>query len=857
MLTHARWQFRLIYQSAKQQAGQIDFDDLLHQLYHALQGEVGETFAQSIRAQYPVALVDEFQDTDPWQYGSLMPIYQHHDHCLLLMIGDPKQAIYRFRGADINTYLRARTDARLHHTLTQNFRSRDSLIRAVNHLFILAEDHPKAAFRHKNDKNNPIPFVEVSAGKSLAEFIVNGQPQAPLTLWAMQPNEWINKEDYQQGLAAVCADQILSLLNNPQTGFQTDKGIMRCQAQDIAILVRTRHEAKLMKEALNDRAVPHVYLSDKESIFSSEEAIDMWRWLVAVNEPESIRAIRAALASRSFAFSLTELDAFTDQESVWDEWVMRFHSWRDTWQQQGVLAMIYRLLHELEVARYWQQKPNGERRLTNLLHLAELLQKASLEREGRTAVIRWLIDQINQPQASTAQEHLVRLETDAASVTIITIHKSKGLEYPLVFLPFVMTIGMDKKNSQDDAEREVSWQESIRLLYVALTRASYAMWLGVAGFKSTGTNAGFYESALGYLLSGEDHRENNSQWAQSFHPWLMQAGSLISWQELGSIPLLEGMEQAMKNSCHSSLLKTALIPKLRCWPYWSVSSFSRLTRQLDAHFISASEFRLLESLNDSSKIHESEARSEFTALEPTPWQDLPAGAVIGEMMHSALQMLLEEASISNASYWMSYWEKQLNQHQIPLALRDAFHAWLIHLADHPIPLISHSTALTRLTADKFWCEMSFTLPVAQSHSKALDENLAGMILVGQDRPRLSYQPLGGLLTGFIDLIFEDNGKYYLIDYKTNKLNSGYDDKQCQKAMLAHRYDLQAMIYLLALHRLLSTRLPHYDYEQHMGGAIYWFIRASNTELPMQGFWHFKPSLAELTQFSDFFRSNPS
>jgi exodeoxyribonuclease V beta subunit len=153
--------------------------------------------------------------------------------------------------------------------------------------------------------------------------------------------------------------------------------------------------------------------------------------------------------------------------------------------------------------------------------------------------------------------------------------------------------------------------------------------------------------------------------------------------------------------------------------------------------------------------------------------------------------------------------------------------------------------------------MSFTLPVAQSHSKALDENLAGMILVGQDRPRLSYQPLGGLLTGFIDLIFEDNGKYYLIDYKTNKLNSGYDDKQCQKAMLAHRYDLQAMIYLLALHRLLSTRLPHYDYEQHMGGAIYWFIRASNTELPMQGFWHFKPSLAELTQFSDFFRSNPS
>lgn len=873
LLNHARVRVKHLYQQAKQRAGQFDFDDLLHQLYQALHGEAGEALAQAIRTQFPVALVDEFQDTDPWQYGCLMPLYQHREDCLLLMIGDPKQAIYRFRGADMDTYLRARKEARYHHTLTQNFRSSESVIWAVNRLFSLAEQQPKGAFQFKQGEDNPIAFVEVSAGKTLPSLQVAGRTQAALTLWAQQAHECVTKDSYLGVMADTCAQQIASLLGNKQTGFLSDLGLKRVEAKDMAVLVRNRSEAIRIQQSLREKRIPSVYLSDKESIFNSEEALDMWRWLVAVNEPESTRAIRAALASRCFAFPLAELDALTDDEGSWDEWVTRFRSWRDTWQQQGVLAMLYRLLHEQGIAHYWQQHAEGERRLTNLLHLAEVLQQASLEREGRIALIRWLATHICQPQASTAQEHLVRLESDASCITIITIHKSKGLEYPLVFLPFAMSLGMNKRQVSDEQERELDWQESIRLLYVALTRASHALWLGVAGLKSSTQSAGFYESALGYLLAGDKRGGDETQWAAAFQPWLAQAASqnnnrLIDWQPIDDNALSEA---ETLNAIDSepvafptvSSVQAPLVPHPRHWPYWQVTSYSRLTKQLDAQSITASEFRLLEQhaeLNDLADNHADE--SDLPLLQSlsreTPWQALPAGTGVGDIMHKALEALLTEASLDDSHFWLGFWQQQLNYQQLPLILESDFHAWLTAIAQTAIHLDSSKWTLAALsqrpTPRQCWCEMGFTLPLAQTHSNAIDASIRRMVLTGRERPSLSFQRLGGLLTGFMDLIVQHNGRYYVLDYKTNKLTQGYDDWACTQAILAHRYDVQAVLYVLALHRHLSARLPDYDYERDMGGAVYWFIRAADAEQPPQGVWHYKPSLVELEDWSHYFVS---
>ena len=917
LLKHAQIEVNRLYQQAKHQAGLFDFDDLLHQLYQALQGEAGESLAQAIRSQFPVALVDEFQDTDPWQYGCLMPLYQQREDCLLLMIGDPKQAIYRFRGADMDTYLRARKDALHHHTLTQNFRSSEFVIRAVNQLFALAETHPQGAFQFRQGEENPIAFVEVSAGKQLPGLKVAGQDQAAITLWAQEAGKCVTKDSYLTVMSAQCANEIARLLGSADTGFALEEGLKPLEAKDIAVLVRNRNEAVRIQQALREKRIPSVYLSDKESVFSSEEALDVWRWLQAVHEPESISAIRAALASRSFAFSLAELDSLRDNESAWDEWVTRFRAWRDTWQQQGVLAMLYRLLHEQGISHYWQQQVEGERKLTNLLHLAEVLQQASLEREGRTALIRWLASHISQPQVSTAQEHLVRLESDASCITIITIHKSKGLEYPLVFLPFAMSLGMNKRQVTDEQERELDWQESIRLLYVALTRASHALWLGVAGLKSSANSAGFYESALGYLLSGDRRGDDETLWAEAFQPWLVQADALMDWQPVEAIDVNnELIDEMVSESVSSSIAAQAvLLPKVRHWPYWQLSSYSRLTQQLNAQRISASEFRLLEDQTlERQAVFDDDSHSDLplfqiSAIE-TPWQSLPAGAGVGDLMHLALEAMLMESPIEDTLFWSSFWQQQLSSHHLPLTLEMNFHAWLTTLAAHPIRLISSepnnldlgklcktqrdgglgeglhyndiqpielnpstnqeieigslnkkqsalfrpSLSLNQLKQGVFCCEMGFTLPLSQTHSQAIDDCVSAMVLAGVARPKLSYQRLGGLLTGFMDLIFEYDGRYYVLDYKTNKLMQGYDDWSCQQGILSHRYDVQAMLYVLALHRYLSTRIANYDYDRHMGGAIYWFIRGADPLQPQQGVWHCKPSLAELESLSHIFSS---
>ncbi|MBD3767863.1 MAG: PD-(D/E)XK nuclease family protein [Gammaproteobacteria bacterium] len=169
-------------------------------------------------------------------------------------------------------------------------------------------------------------------------------------------------------------------------------------------------------------------------------------------------------------------------------------------------------------------------------------------------------------------------------------------------------------------------------------------------------------------------------------------------------------------------------------------------------------------------------------------------------------------------------------------------------------LFGPSLSLSQLNQGAFCCEMGFTLPLSQTHSQAIDDCVSAMVLAGVARPKLSYQRLGGLLTGFMDLIFEYEGRYYVLDYKTNKLMQGYDDWSCQQAILSHRYDVQAMLYVLALHRYLSTRLVHYDYDRHMGGAIYWFIRGADPQQPQQGIWQCKPSLVELENLSHIFSS---
>ena len=524
----------------------LGFADVQQRLAHALdeaaRGEPARVLRQRVLAQYPVALVDEFQDTSPLQLAIFERLYGlgHDDPArTLLLIGDPKQSIYGFRGADIHSYLRAaRAVGTRRHSLATNRRSTGPLVAVVNHLFATAEAREGAAAAMRaaagraaseagvfRFEAGALPFMAVEAAGRAERLVAGGVPLEALGIaFDALP---VRSSVSQQRLAEACALRIAGLLGDASAGFEQPGHDFRpLKPGDCAVLVRNRHEAAAVQRALSRRGVPAVYLSHADSVFATPEAADLLRLLDAVAEPRDSRGVRAALATALVGWPLPRLLALADDDTALEQAVAGFDALRHTWRRHGVLPMLRQALHRwIEPAR-WRGE-DGERALTNLLHLAELLQQAAGSLDGEHALRRWLANAIAEADRGAAppDEQLLRLESDAQRVRIVTIHRSKGLQYPLVFLPFATATRRASQPAyvvRSDAEgrrrlhlqlddtlraeaRRDDEREALRLLYVALTRAEHALWLG-AGVTKSGRGAASAPSwpstPLGWLLSG-------------------------------------------------------------------------------------------------------------------------------------------------------------------------------------------------------------------------------------------------------------------------------------------------------------------------------------------------------------------
>src|SRR5450830_945543 len=411
-------------------------------------------------------------------------------------------------GADIHSYLAARrATAGRHYRLGTNYRSTAALVHAVNQLFLHAEGDAakghagfaRGAFRFRTEAEHPLPFDAVSAA-SQAESLMGVAGKAQALAIATCDADDLKTDDYRKLFAGHCAEHIVGLLNDPQVGFEKHGVFTRLAPADIAVLVRDRKEARAVRQALMARQVRSVYLSDQDSVIDSAEAADLLRWLTAVANPLDGTLARAAFATTTADLPLAELARMAADELVWEERVEQLKNLHAVWQRQGVLAMLRRFIHELGLPPRLLAQPGGERRLTNLLHLAELLQSASRGLDGEQALIRWFAEQL-AGLGEAGDERVLRLESDAELVKVVTVHKSKGLEYPLVYLPFSASARRTERKHRsffeytDDAGRRVldlaltdealaavdraRLEEDLRLLYVAVTRARHFLWLGV------------------------------------------------------------------------------------------------------------------------------------------------------------------------------------------------------------------------------------------------------------------------------------------------------------------------------------------------------------------------------------------
>ena len=841
----------------KRARAELDFNDLLLQLHQALQGDGGAVLAARIRAQYPLAMVDEFQDTDPLQFAIFRAIYPDVDSrdYGLIMVGDPKQAIYSFRGADLHTYLMARqlTQGR-HYSLGMNFRSTTALIDAVNQLFIGAEQ-TRGAFGFGAASTTPLPFLPVKAKGKAEQLMRQGTPVAAMNYYLAPNNDAseLKKGGYQALMASACADAIADLLQQAShnaAGMVQD-GVMRAlQPADIAILVRDKNEAALIRRELRLRNVRSVYLSDNDSIFHSPEASAVLCWLQACHQPEDESLLRAALALPLSANSDAQLQYWLNNDAAWETLTEQVREFRHIWRSKGVLAMLTGWLHYFALPASWLAQEQGERQLTNVLHLAELLQSESQERDGESGLLRWLAEQLENPKNS--DELQLRLESDQQLVQVVTIHKSKGLQYNLVFLPFICAIKNVKKgqpqryfNGQqmildlapDDAalaqaERE-RLLEDIRLLYVALTRPVYACYLGLALFsEGNAKNSKLGQSALGYLLNISQEPSVDE---------LRQRLAALPWQQQ-PLPATTRFSSAGQSAqlVPARLLSTALKRE-----HWWIASYSALRTAGN----SAGETALAADTALDAQLQEEAAQLPAYSEQQLSMHDFPRGAVPGTFLHQ----LLEDAQLQGFANCDSNFIAQLLERSLGQYNWSQWQAvltrWLEQMLN--VPLSGVQCALSELTQVR--AELEFWLQSNAVNVLRLDKLITAAILPGRRRPPLLADNVNGMLKGFIDLTLQGaDGRYWVLDYKSNWLgsdDSAYTQDSMQHTLLDKRYDVQAALYLLALHRLLKLRQPDYLQapQRYLGGALYWFIRA-----PAQGQLQLDADMALLQQLDALF-----
>jgi len=863
---------------AKQRSKVMNYDDLINKLASALSFKEGasiNSLAELIKIQYPVALVDEFQDTDPNQYAILKAIYQSNsttittstDKTALYMIGDPKQAIYAFRSGDVFTYLSARGDADQQWIMDTNWRSSTKMINAYNRLFYGAplNQNAKDVFGY-NIEYTPVKAAG-KADKNPLIILIEKSNQANYNDAALQLVHFPFNEDYRPGrskkeemnqsfcpvIASWCACEIHHLLDN-----KTKIGDKTLQEKDIAILVRDKKEASYIQDALRVSGYPSVYLSTHDNIFFSEEAIELERALYGILELENERLLIAALSTRFLGCDTEKLFSLQEDEEQWELHKEQAFDLRETWLKRGFMAMALKLLHQ----NFTPQPEHHERSLTNAIQLLELLQQASQRHRQPEQLLNWLREQI-EAQSVNAEAEL-RLESDANLIRIITQHGSKGLEYPIVFIPFAtrykdpakfgsknidllkyhdLNTNSDNKptdtddNSQlnyqlnyfigqdktiIDLYREEAWAESIRLLYVAVTRAEHRCYLCATPFTQC------YLSPLGQtlklkssddLLAGLTHLLDQDPEAKNIH---LQQVNEIDFQ----------VKHPILNESNDKEIPAQFTGQIE--RNWWLSSFSALTRNLRHGGISTPDHDQDTLLNQDNTEINAENKIRFS---------LTKGAATGNLLHD----ILEHTDFTQP-HWQRSLERPLTRYNETLdeAQQGELINWLEVCLNTTLESddVSNESGikLNELTWSQTLRETEFYFPMEQ-----VKPHLLGLLLAKHRHQRLhqdDVQPdrvnpiqlpgnkaLQGMMHGFIDLIFEWQDKYYIVDYKSTHLGhrlEDYEQSALEKDVCNNYYDLQYLLYSLALHRYLKSRKTDYDPQQHFGGVHYLYLRGMSS-----------------------------
>ncbi|MEW9796588.1 exodeoxyribonuclease V subunit beta [Alteromonas sp. CYL-A6] len=830
----------------------IEFDDLISRLAESTRSP-SSPLAESLRMRFPAALIDEFQDTDANQYAIADAVYPRgSDDQVLMMIGDPKQAIYGFRGGDIFTYLKAGQEADYRWFMDTNWRSVKPMVDAYNRLFYGAGLDEQAGdvfgfgIRY-------LPVRATEKAKATATPLTDPtSSRAALTYIAFDDEEARTKSQQQSEISRWIGQEIHRLLSEARLGERA------VAPSDIAILVRSSSEASVIRDALSDVGLAAVFLSDKQSLFNAAQTKDLYRVLDAIWHLNVHSRVTACLSSPLLGFSHQQVINLLhhDDDALWDTLLELLGMLRMMWQQRGCMSVILYLLQH----HYQPQARSPERDVTNYLHLAEVLEREATQHARADQLLLWLHRQMTRPQ--NLDETVQRLESDQKLIQIVTQHGSKGLEYPIVFVPFanayrdpsrqgnrtarqfqfydeeaqslVLQLGKTQRAiSRVKAEGEA---EAVRLLYVAVTRAAHRCYLGIAPFDKTeesalaqaaGVRGETFPVLCDALRSVSEHRDGHTCLLLSEDHQAPVAGRISPH----TVPALSAAEFT---GCVDDR--------------WRLYSFSALARQQthSRQTVRDQEFQSATLVADTPvPLSQSAFRYSFEK-----------GARAGNLLHD----LLEHKDFSHRE-WTDDSRQMAKRFGLDEAGSEALFAWLDEVLATPLDgdavltMASLDLPATLREAEFYFpmdnLDMSALSAQLQRHRDNLSSLTAPLPVTLPGRHQLE-----GMMHGFIDLIFEHNGRYYVCDYKSTWLGNQADDYAPAALCLNnqhHLYDLQYLIYSLALHRYLRTSMPDYDPQLHFGGVYYLYLRGMHPDhAPGQGVFYTALSPDELTALDSLF-----
>ena len=845
-------------------ARQFSHGDLLTNLLGALRGPGGDRLADAIRSDFDAVLVDEFQDTDPVQWNIFQRLFAV-PHRYLFLVGDPKQAIYGFRGADIFTYLDAVRRADRRHTLAVNWRTGAALVEKINQFWSFPPNPfvlPEIEFRS----------IRPSSEREQFRVIEADEDGGPFQVWTLDGDAESSDEKALRRMVEGLAGEVFRLL---QGGARLESRPIR--PADIAVLGESRFQLEAVAAALHRRGIPAV-LPTRENVLASADASEFLRFLIGILPGAGESLLRGALANDLVGLNAETLLHLGQNEPEWIFWLDRVQTWRTLWSLHGPLALFRAVISDCRSSARWLTVLDGERRLTNFLHVAELLQKAALtDSLGPLGQVAWL-EASSQAPPEGDEQSAIRLERDDDAVRLLTLHGSKGLEFPIVFCPFirksttsgntwkdhvvfhvpgsmsesVWDLGSPAIEENQLIARKERLAENLRLLYVGLTRASRRVYLGFEAPKKKETalgwwlNSGSFPTAESWLRRGPGtklepmNREVLEQWAAG-------AGVVVRDVPEPSVGRWVSPSMGLSNPCARPFTRELVRS-------WRMTSFSGLAG--DSH----------EGTDDHDPIQPSEP----VEVAPTPDIDpsgtsissFPRGREAGTCLHRILE-LHSVGSLADATSGTQL-ESVLAEYGIGTSFRPAVETLLREVDATPLSSEAHPFTLSEVQANDRLVELEFLLPlkrftlgalssVVERHADELPADFSKSIA------SLDFPPVEGLMRGFIDLVFRARERFWVIDWKSNWLGwskADYSQPAMAAEMTARLYPLQVLLYALAVDRWLELRMPGYSYERDFGGIHYLFLRGLDASQPGQGVYSLRPSTALLRELGELLLESP-